>query len=102
MWTYKAGSGLNSTTLGESKQAVDYGPKRVNQFGIAIPELLKFLGLFLEYGKEGFGGLATINLGGQRVVAELFFGLLGILGQSFVEEGFEVGGRGLVTSSIFR
>jgi len=80
VWTYELSSGLNSTTLGENKQAIDYGPKHINQFGIAFPKFLKLLGLFLEYGKEGFGVLAAIDLGGQRVVAEIFSRRLGVLG----------------------
>jgi len=80
VWTYELSSGLNSTTLGENKQAIDYGPKALHQFGIVFPKFLKLLGLFLEYGKEGFGVLAAIDLGGQRVVAEIFSRLLGVLG----------------------
>jgi hypothetical protein len=73
-------SGLNNTTLGEKEQTVDYGPKPLDQFGIAFPKFLKLLDLFLEYGKEGFGGLAAIDLGGQRVAKEIVSGLLGIFG----------------------
>jgi len=76
MWTYETGSGLHSTTLGENKQATDHGPKLINQFGRS----LKLLGLFLEYGKEILGGLAAIDLGGQRVIAKIFSGLVEVLG----------------------
>jgi hypothetical protein len=78
--TYETSSGLNLTTLGENKQAIDYGSKPLHQFGIAILGFLKLLNLFLEYGKEGFGGFAAIDLGGQRVAAEIVIGLPGILG----------------------
>ena len=80
MWTYELSSSLNGTTVGENKQAIDYGPKPLHQFGIVFPKFLKLLNLFLEYGKEGFGGLAAIDLGCQRVAAEIVSGLLCILG----------------------
>jgi hypothetical protein len=80
VWTYEINNSRNNTTVGDKKQAIDQGPKPLDQFGIAFPEFLKLLGLFLEYGKERFGGVAAIDFGGQRVVAEIFSGLLGVLG----------------------
>jgi len=60
-------------------QVTEHGPKPQDQIGIAVPDFLKFLGLFLEYGKEGLGGVAAINFGGEWAVEEIFPGLLGVL-----------------------
>ena len=61
-------------------QVIEDGPKAQDQIGIAVPDFLKFLGLFLENGKEGFGGVTAINVGGEWAVEEFFPGLLGVLG----------------------
>jgi len=59
-------AGTYGTSLGrECVQAIEHGTKPQDQIGIAVPNFLKFLGFFLEYGKEGFGRVAAINLGGE-------------------------------------
>ena len=75
-------------------QVIGHDPKPHNQIGIAVPDILKFLGLFLEYGKEGFGRVAAINFGGEWAVEEIFPGLLGVLSEGFAGEGFKVERRG--------
>jgi len=74
-------AGTYGTGLGrECVQAIEHGAKPPDQIGIAVPNFLKFLGLFLEYGKEGFGRVAAINLGGEWAVEEIFPGPFGVLG----------------------
>ena len=73
-------AGTYGTSPGrECVQVTDHGPKPQDQIGIAVPDVLKFLGLFLKYGKEGFGGVAAINFGGEWAVEGTFPGLLSVL-----------------------
>lgn len=69
-------------------QVIERGAKPQDQIGIAVPNFLKFLGAFMEYGKEGFSRIAAINFGGEWAIEEIFPGLLCVLGQGFAEEGF--------------
>jgi len=80
-------------------QVIDHGLKPQDQIGVAVPGLLKFLGLFLENGEEGFGRVAAINFGGERAVEDIFPGPLGVLGYGFAEEGIKNGRRGGLTGS---
>ena len=94
-------AGTYGTSPGrECVQVIEHGLKPQDQIGIAVPDILKLLGLFLEYGKEGFGRDAAINFGGEWAVEEIFPGLLGVLSEGFAEEGFKVERRGF--SSISR
>jgi len=72
-------------------QPIDNRPEPLDQLGIAIPEFIERLGLRLEYGKNLIWRPASIDGSGQWVVAEILSSALGILVQSYVEEGFEGG-----------
>ena len=72
-------------------QPIDNRCERLDQLQITIPELIKGLGLRLEYSENRIRRLASIDLGSQRVGAEIFSSALGILGQGYVKEGLEVG-----------
>jgi len=61
-------------------QPIDKRPERLDQLRIAIPGLIKGLGLRLEYGKNRIRRLAFIDGGSEWVVAEIFSSALGILG----------------------
>jgi hypothetical protein len=63
----------------EGMQYIDDGSEPLEQFGIAVPEFIKPLGLFLEYIKNRIGAVAVINLVSEWVVAEIFPSLLGVL-----------------------
>jgi len=78
---------------------IEYGLKPQDRIRIAALIFLKFTGLFLEYGKEGFEGVAAINFGGEWAVEEVFPGLSGVLGYGFAEEGFKNGRRGGLAGS---
>ena len=72
-------------------QPIDNRREQVDQLGITIPELIKGLGLRLEYSENRIGRLASIDLSSQRVAAEILSSALGILDQGCVKEGLEVG-----------
>ena len=61
-------------------QPIDNRCEQLDQFRITIPELMKCLGLRFEYSENGIGRLASIDLGSQRVAAEILSSALGILG----------------------
>jgi len=90
-WTYETGPGTEDCVGQDSMQPIDNRPERLDQLGITIPELIKRLGLLLENSENGIGRLASIDLGSQRVAAEILSCALGILGQGYVKEGLEVG-----------
>ena len=75
-------------------QPFDNRSKPLDQLGIAIPEFIERLGLLLKYAKNLIRRVASIDGGSQWVVAKILSGALGILGQGFLEEGFEVGSWG--------
>lgn len=60
-------------------QVIEHRQKPQDQTGIAVPDILKTLGLFSEYGNEGLGGVAAIDFGGEWAVGEIFLGLLGVV-----------------------
>ena len=64
-------------------QVIEHGPNTQDQIGIAVPNFLKSLGLFMEYEKEGLGRVAAINFGGEWAVEEIFPGLFGVLAYGF-------------------
>jgi len=72
-------------------QPIDNRSEQLDQFGITIPELMKCLGLRLEYSENRIRRLASIDLGSQRVAAEILSSALGKPVQSYVEVGLEVG-----------
>ena len=72
-------------------QPIDNRRERLDQLWITIPELIKGLGLHLEYSEDGIWRLASIDLGSQRVAAEILSSALGVLGQGYVEQGLELG-----------
>ena len=75
-------------------QCIDNGCKPLDQLQIAIPEFIKSPGLLVEYCEDGIRRLASINDGGQGVVAKILSGAFGVLVQGGIKEGFEVGGSG--------
>jgi len=72
-------------------QPIDNRLEPLNQLGIAIPEFIKGLGLRLEYSENVIRRLASIDCGSQWVVAEILSCAFDVLGQSYLEEGFEGG-----------
>jgi len=75
-------------------QPIDKRCKPLDQFGIAISELIKCHGLLLEYRQDPIRRLAPIDHGGKWVVAEISASKSGVLGQGDIKEGCEVGGNG--------
>jgi hypothetical protein len=78
----------------KSMQDVDDRFEPLEQFVIALPKFAKRIGLFLEYGNNRPRVVATIDLGSECVVAEIFASLLGILRQGGIENCLEVRGNG--------
>ena len=75
-------------------QDLDDRLEPLEQFYIAPPEFVKRSGLFLEYGNDRIGVATTIDLGSERVVAEIFSSLLGVLSQGGIENRLKVRGSG--------
>ena len=65
---------------------------------IAIPKLLKRLGLGLEYGFDCVDRVASLQLSGERIVEKRFSSLVLVLAegaaQAGIEYGLEIGRRG--------
>ena len=77
-------------------QLVNNWRKPFDQLGVAIPKFIERPGLLSEYGEDRIRRIASIDEGGQRVVAEVLPCALLVLVQGCVEDGFEVewcGGR---------
>jgi hypothetical protein len=55
---------------------------------------MKSSSLLLEHSKEGFEVIAPTDLGGERVVSEIFTRLLDVLLQGGIIEGLEVRASG--------
>jgi len=72
-------------------QPIDNGLEPLDQLGIAIPEFIKGAGLRLEYSEDVIWRLASIDGGSQLVVAEILSCAFEVLGQGYLEEGFEGG-----------
>ena len=70
-------------------QPIDNGLEPLDQLGIATPEFIKGSGLRLEYSENVIRRLASIDGGSQWVVAKILSSAFGILGQGYLEEGFE-------------
>ena len=90
-WTYETGAGAEDCVGRDSVQPIDNRRERLDQLWITIPELIKGLGLHLEYSEDGIRRLASIDLGSQRVAKEILSSALGILDQGCVEEDLEIG-----------
>ena len=74
-------------------QYIDDGFEPLEQLGIASLEFVERPGLFLEYINDRIGTVAGIDLGSERVIAEIFPSFLGILLQGGIKKGAEGGGR---------
>ena len=75
-------------------QVTDDGLKPCDQLRIVVfSELVKFLGLILEYCNDLIEWIASIDLGGEFGVAEIIPRLIDVLGQGVIEDGFEIGRR---------
>jgi len=72
-------------------QVTNDGHKPCDQLRIVVSEIVKFLGLFFEYRNDLIDRIASIDLGGEWVVAEIIPRLSGVLGQGVIEDGFELG-----------
>ena len=73
-------AGTYETSPGRERvQVIEHGPKPQDQIRVAVPNVLKFLGLLAEYEKEGSDSVADINFGGERAVEDIFPSLLGVL-----------------------
>jgi hypothetical protein len=72
-------------------QPIDNRPEPLDQLGIAIPKFIERLRLRLEYSENVIRRLASIDGGSQLVVAEILSCAFEVLGQGYLEEGFEGG-----------
>jgi len=72
-------------------QPIDNRLEPLDQLWISIPEFIKGLGLCLEYSENVIGRLASINGDSKWVVSEILSSAFDVLGQGYVEEGFEAG-----------
>ena len=73
-------------------QVTNDGLKPCDQLRIVVfSELVKFLGLFLEYCNDLIEWIVSIDLGGEFGVAEIILRHFLVLGQGAIEDGFEVG-----------
>jgi hypothetical protein len=77
--TYEITTVTESWVGREGMQHIDDRPEPLEQFGIAVPKFIKRPGLFLEYVKNRIGGVTAIDPVGERVVAEIFPSLLGVV-----------------------
>lgn len=78
-------------------QPIDNGCEPLDQHGVTILEFVKRPGLFLEYSKYRFWGIASVDCGGKWVIAEILSGVSSVLSQGTIEEGLKVeGGRGCI------
>ena len=71
---------------------IDNRSEPLEQFGIAVPEFLKCLGLLLKYVKDRIGVVAAIDPVGEWVITEIFPCLFGVLRQGSIKKRLEVGG----------
>ena len=92
--TYITGDASKGFVGREGMQNLDDRVEPLEQFDIALPELVKLPCLFLEYGKDGIRIVATIDLGSEWVVTEIFAGLLGVFCQGGIENLLDVRGSG--------
>ena len=81
----------NCRTRKEFMQETNDGLKACDQLRIVVSEIVKFLGLFLEYRNDLIEWIASIDLGGELMVAEIISRHIGVLGQGLIEDGFELG-----------
>jgi hypothetical protein len=93
-WTYITGDNAKGFVGREGMQDLNDRFEPLEQFDIALPEFVKRSGLFLEYGNDRIRVIATIDLGCEWVVAEIFASLLGVLHQGRIENRLEVRGSG--------
>ena len=68
------------------------GLKPCDQLRIVVfSELVKFLGLFLEYCNDLIEWIVSIDLGGEFGVEEIIPRHILVLGEGGIEDGFETG-----------
>jgi len=60
-------------------QRIDNGCEPLDQRGVTILEFVKRLSLFLEYSKDGFWRIASVDHGGKWVVAEILSSVFSVL-----------------------
>jgi hypothetical protein len=92
--TYITGDVTKGFVGREGMQDLDDRFEPLEQFDITLPEFVKRCGLFLKYGNDRIRIVATIDLGSEWMVAEIFASLLGVLRQGGIENRLEVRGNG--------
>jgi len=75
-------------------QPIDNGCEPLDQLGVTILEFVKRLGLFSEYSKDRLWGIASVDHGGEWVVAEILSGVFCVLSQGNIKERLKVEGGG--------
>ena len=78
----------------EDMQHIDDRSEPLEQLSITLLEFVKRPGLFLKYIKDRIGSVTAIDLGGERVAAEIFPTLFCVLLQGSIEKGLEIGRGG--------
>ena len=71
-------------------QPIDNGFEPLEHIRIAVPKFIKCSGLVLEYREDLIWRVASIDRGGEWVVAEILSSAFCKPGQGDFEEGFEV------------
>lgn len=90
--TYITGDATKGFVGREGMQDLDNRFEPLEQFDIAVPEFVKCSGLLLEYCNNRIRVIATIDLGSEWVVAEVFAGLLCVLRQGGIKNRLKVRG----------
>ena len=70
--THEANTRTECRVVGEGSQAINDRAEVLIQFGVVIPEFVKFVGLCLEYMQDVIGGFAESDLGGEWIILEIF------------------------------
>ena len=85
----------NASSASDSiRKSGEYIDDRIDPFHqplIAIPKLLKRLGLVLEYGFDRIDRVASLQLSGERMVEKRFSSLVLVVTEGAVQAGIEYG-----------
>ena len=66
--------------------------KTIDQLSISIAIILELLCSVLKEVEDGIGRIAVLERLGGRMCCEVYFCLLGIVGQCGIKNGLEIGG----------
>ena len=83
-------------------QPIDKRCKPLDQLGIAVPELVKYHGLLLEYCYYRIRRIASIDHVGKGVITKILSSKFGVLGEGDIKESCEVGGKGGLEGGCMR